>query len=244
MIRALKISGVSSLAGLAALVAMPAVADNHARLGVQGYVAKIWIDPLGCEHWVIDDGVEGFMSARLQRDGKPSCPYTANAVGLSGMEEIQMDTVAWTDPNGCQHWVSDHGMSAYMSPRIDRSGKPVCEGQVSVPATITLKADALFDTNKADLRPEAVAELNDFGAKMNKLNKKRLLITGHTDSRGSLPYNQRLSEQRAASVAAYLSQNYGIQSETLGRGESNPVGDNATKEGRQSNRRVEIAILD
>jgi OOP family OmpA-OmpF porin len=156
-----------------------------------------------------------------------------------------MDAIAWTDPNGCQHWVSDHGASAYMSPRLNRDGTPVCEGPAPVVAeTITLKADALFDTNKADLRPEAIAELDDFGTKMNKLNKSRLLITGHTDSRGSLPYNQRLSEQRAASVAAYLSQNYGLQAETAGRGESNPVADNETAEGRQANRRVEIAILD
>lgn len=242
---AIKLAGATGAIMLAVCFSAPAHADNHAKLGVQGYIPKIWIDPNGCEHWVIDDGAEGFMSARYTKEGKPSCPQAANAPGTAGLPEVTMDAVAWTDPNGCQHWVSDHGASAYMSPRLNRDGTAVCEGAApAAEETITLKADALFDTNKADLRPAAITELNDFGAKMNKLKKTRLRITGHTDSRGSIPYNQRLSERRAASVAAYLGQNFGLEAETAGRGESSPVADNATADGRQANRRVEIAILD
>ena len=133
-----------------------------------------------------------------------------------------------------------------MSSRLARDGRPVCPGAVqpAKPETITLAADALFDTNKSDLRPQAIAELNDFGTKMQRLGKKRVFIVGHTDSRASDAYNQRLSERRARSVAEYLQANFGIVSQTEGKGESAPVASNETREGRQANRRVEISLLD
>ena len=67
---------------------------------------------------------------------------------------------------------------------------------------------------------------------------------GHTDSKGSESYNQNLSERRASSAAEYL-QEQGLGSSrlnTVGRGESEPVATNETAEGRQQNRRVEVAI--
>jgi outer membrane protein OmpA-like peptidoglycan-associated protein len=156
------------------------------------------------------------------------------------------DATLWTDPNGCQHWVSDHGLGGYMTQRLSREGKPVCPGAQPAPPpeTITLNADALFDTDKSDLRPEAVAELNDFGAKAKQLGKQLIYVEGHTDSRASDAYNQALSERRAKSVAAYLEQNFGLTTQTAGKGESEPVASNDTSEGRQANRRVEITLLD
>lgn len=208
--------------------------------------ANIWVDPNGCEHWIIDDGVEGYLTPRRGRDGRPSCPKADGAPGTAGISQVEFEVVAWTDPRGCQHWASDHGLSGFMSERLARDGTPVCAGAKPVDKVgkFTLGADALFDTNKADLRPEAIAELNDFGAKMKKLNKKRLLIVGHTDSRGADDYNLSLSERRAKSVARYLDANFGLVSQTSGRGESEPIKDNATKAGQQANRRVEISILD
>ena len=184
------------------------------------------------------------MSARRDRSGKPIC--RGGSRDLSGVPVSSLTATIWTDPRGCEHWAIDDGGEGLLSERLARDGTPVCPGakKPEPPQTITLAADALFDTDKSNLRPEAVAELNDFGSKMNRLGKERVFIVGHTDSRASDAYNQALSERRAASVAAYLEQNYGVISQTEGRGEREPVGDNSTRDGRQANRRVEITLLD
>jgi OOP family OmpA-OmpF porin len=74
----------------------------------------------------------------------------------------------------------------------------------------------------------------------------KVRIAGHTDSRGSDEYNQRLSEARAKSVCEYLISR-GISADRLsyiGYGESRPIDTNDTEEGRQNNRRVELEILE
>ena len=72
-------------------------------------------------------------------------------------------------------------------------------------------------------------------------------IEGHTDSTGPEEYNQGLSERRANAIAAYLTDNKGVSAnrlKTVGYGESRPVADNATREGRQRNRRVIAVIIE
>ncbi len=99
-----------------------------------------------------------------------------------------------------------------------------------------------FDTNSANLKPAAdkkLGEVVDFAA---QYKDSSLAVTGYTDSRGSDKLNQKLSAKRAESVKAYLVKK-GVAAEritTKGEGAANPVGDNATKEGRAKNRRVEI----
>ncbi|MEM7212688.1 MAG: OmpA family protein [Pseudomonadota bacterium] len=208
--------------------------------------ATLWTDPLGCDHWLADDLSEGYMTTRLNRDGTPRCVGKADRSVLDAVPRVKLEMGLWTDPQGCQHWVRDDGGEGFMSQRLDLQGKPVCPGaRKSAPvSTVTLAADALFDTDKSDLRPEAIQELSEFGEKMRSLGKRSVFIVGHTDSRASKQYNQRLSERRAASVAAFLESNFGITAQTEGRGEQEPVASNATKAGRQSNRRVAINILD
>ncbi|MEL7471403.1 MAG: OmpA family protein [Pseudomonadota bacterium] len=204
----------------------------------------IWIDPNGCHHWMMDDGVEGYLTPRLNRDGTPRCPGVTPATypnAQNTTQRFEQEATLWTDRLGCQHWISDHGSAGFLSARLDRQGRPVCPGKQ--PQSVSLDADALFDTNKSDLRPEAVAELNEFGTMAQRLGKTRVRVEGHTDGRGSDAYNQTLSERRATSVAAYLSQNFGINSETKGFGETSPVASNDTAAGRQANRRVDITIL-
>lgn len=234
---------------VAATVSGPALAQQLTG-DLDNLEPQIWLDPNGCEHWLMDDGVEGYLSPRLNRDGTPKCPGVSQASfpnAQNNMPAFRQEATLWTDRLGCQHWIADHGGPGYLSARLDRQGRPVCPGRQApeaVPTAITLGADALFDTNKSDLRPEAVAELNDFGNKMRALGKSRVRVEGHTDSRASDAYNQGLSERRAASVAAYLAQNFGISAETRGFGESSPVQSNDTAEGRQANRRVDIILLD
>jgi outer membrane protein OmpA-like peptidoglycan-associated protein len=105
-------------------------------------------------------------------------------------------------------------------------------------------ADVLFDTGKYDVRPgtrEQLAKLSGIILAHPGLN---LQIEGHTDSTGSDEFNQRLSEQRAASVRSYLiAQGLAGDAVTaLGLGKNMPVADNSTAEGRQKNRRVEIIV--
>ncbi len=102
----------------------------------------------------------------------------------------------------------------------------------------------LFDTNSATLNAEGEAAMNSlFGALGEYKGITGINVTGHTDSRGSETYNQALSEQRAATVAALISQQYPDASMQIsGAGESRPAASNFTPEGRQQNRRVEVEI--
>ncbi len=110
---------------------------------------------------------------------------------------------------------------------------------------ITLRG-IYFDVNKTTIKPESRPALED-AAKILKENPAiRVEIQGHTDSQGSDEYNLKLSDGRAWSVVNYLVQNFGIDQSRLtakGYGESRPVADNSTAEGRALNRRVEFVIL-
>lgn len=103
-----------------------------------------------------------------------------------------------------------------------------------------------FDTGSDRLRPESTPTLKEIGDMLKAHPDLRILIEGHTDSTGNPQSNQVLSEKRAAAVKAFLEAEYGIQGsrlETRGFGDTKPVGDNGTPEGRQANRRVELVKL-
>lgn len=119
------------------------------------------------------------------------------------------------------------------------------EKQLLQERRFTFSAGVLFDFDKADLRPEAGAELDSLVIFLKKYPNAELGIAGHTDDVGSDEYNLELSERRAKAVFDYLISK-GIPAERLrsrGFGESRPVADNATEEGRQKNRRVECVLL-
>lgn len=110
---------------------------------------------------------------------------------------------------------------------------------------ITLKV--LFDFDQATLRPESHAAL-EAAAKIMKENPAiRVEIQGHTDSKGTAEYNQRLSEQRAQAVVDYLVDKLGIDRARLtakGFGLSKPVATNETEEGQAQNRRAEFHVVE
>jgi len=110
---------------------------------------------------------------------------------------------------------------------------------------ITFKSGLLFDSDKATLRPEAQTDLQQLSATLNKYNDTVILIEGHTDATGSDDYNLTLSQKRAQAVAAYLG-TYKVNPSRftiMGYGEAQPIMSNDTSEGRQANRRVELAIM-
>lgn len=107
-------------------------------------------------------------------------------------------------------------------------------------------SDVLFDTGKSTLKPGADLALNRLGEFMRQNPDTRLIVEGHTDSRGSDEYNQQLSQQRAQAVSDALA-NRGVTNgrvQVVGRGEGYPVASNDSAEGRQQNRRVEIIFSD
>lgn len=109
---------------------------------------------------------------------------------------------------------------------------------------VVLKNDVLFDYNSAALRRESRATLRDMAEVFRKYADTSISVEGHADSTGGDDYNQRLSEQRAASVKGYLVDE-GVPSSRIravGYGETRPKESNATPEGRQLNRRVEIHV--
>ncbi len=109
---------------------------------------------------------------------------------------------------------------------------------------ISLSADSYFDFDKSVLKPEGKESIKKATQVINEKNLKgTLLIEGHTDSMGSEEYNQRLSERRAEAVKDEFKKNIigeDIYYKTKGYGETRPVTDNKTKEGRAKNRRVDI----
>ncbi|MBD9563756.1 OmpA family protein [Pseudomonas sp. PDM09] len=126
-------------------------------------------------------------------------------------------------------------------PQYPASVKPV---EPPVSEVITLNGNVLFAYNQSELMPQARNELDSLMAKLQNTDVVSIKVIGHTDSQGSDAYNQKLSERRASSVAAYLL-SQGLAPNKLtseGRGESQPVADNDTEEGRAQNRRVELHI--
>jgi len=110
---------------------------------------------------------------------------------------------------------------------------------------VTYAADAFFDFDKAVLKPEGKAKLDDLVGKVKGINLEVIIAVGHTDSVGTDAYNQKLSVRRAEAVKAYLVSK-GIEKNrvyTEGKGEKQPVADNKTAEGRAKNRRVEIEVV-
>lgn len=101
-----------------------------------------------------------------------------------------------------------------------------------------------FASGSSEIDPAAYEALDRVATAMTALSAARADIVGHTDSAGRASYNQRLSEDRAEAVRAYVA-GKGVETarmSALGKGEAEPIADNATAEGRAANRRVEISV--
>ncbi len=141
--------------------------------------------------------------------------------------------------------------------------KEVCEPKAAAPVAaapkptaekITVAADALFDFDKATLRPEGKAKLDELVSKAKAIKLEVILVVGHTDRIGSASYNQKLSDRRAAAVKTYLVSK-GIETNrvyTEGKGKTQPVtgdkckGTKATKaliQCLQPDRRADIEVI-
>ncbi|MEJ2186569.1 MAG: OmpA family protein [Gemmatimonadota bacterium] len=109
---------------------------------------------------------------------------------------------------------------------------------------VTFPSGLLYDFDSSAVRPDAAQNLTALATSLNKYDNEDLLIVGHTDAVGSEAYNQALSVRRADAAAQYL-EAQGVSASrihTSGKGESEPIASNDTAEGRQLNRRIEVAI--
>jgi OOP family OmpA-OmpF porin len=112
-------------------------------------------------------------------------------------------------------------------------------------AKVTYAADAFFDFDKSVLKTEGKAKLDDLAGKLKGISLEVIIAVGHADAIGTDAYNQKLSVARSEAVKAYLVSK-GVEKNriyTEGKGESSPVADNKTAEGRAKNRRVEVEVI-
>ncbi len=109
---------------------------------------------------------------------------------------------------------------------------------------LTMPSNITFATNSSEVKPEFYTVLGAVAEVLTEYEKTYIDIAGHTDSSGSEEYNQELSQRRAMSVGNQLL-NRGVQNVRVvaqGRGETQPVADNATASGRAQNRRVDLKL--
>jgi outer membrane protein OmpA-like peptidoglycan-associated protein len=120
--------------------------------------------------------------------------------------------------------------------RVDRIGEGI---------KITFESGLLFDVDKSDLRSVSKDNLSKLAVILNKYPDTNVLIEGHTDSTGADDYNMRLSRERAQSVSSYITALNVVANRmsNQGYGETQPIALNDSSEGRQANRRVDVAIM-
>ena len=125
--------------------------------------------------------------------------------------------------------------------RIAAGGRDLYDA-LEADGRVTIR-DILFDTNSATIQSESAPILEQIGMMMQQHPELKLMVEGHTDDEGDFDWNMELSADRAASVKAYLVENFGIDADrmrTMGLGPTQPVDSNETQAGKQKNRRVEL----
>lgn len=142
------------------------------------------------------------------------------------------------------------GIGYYMDAQEAKLRKQLRNSGVSVQRdgdkiNLIMPGNITFATNSSNIQASFTSVLSSVALVLEEYNQTLVVVSGHTDSSGSAQYNQKLSEDRANSVANYL-RGQKIMSERLeivGFGETQPTANNQTVEGREINRRVEITLL-
>lgn len=182
------------------------------------------------------------VPAYAHEAGKANEAVVGDASGhcVSDGAGIPVRTSAWSDDKGavaCGATAAEPAPAAE-APAPAPAAQPVSE-------TTTLSAAALFDFDKDTIKADARPQLDAIADRVRSLDSvESVSIVGHTDSVGSDAYNENLSMRRANAVKNYLLDK-GVDAavmNTTGMGESKPVADNGSREGRAQNRRVEITL--
>ena len=164
----------------------------------------------------------------------------------NGTNELCWRDANWTPATaakGCDGAIVEAPKAAPAAPAA--AAAPKAAAPAVAASKVTYAADAFFDFDKAVLKPEGKAKLDDLAQKVKGINLEVIIAVGHTDSVGTDAYNQKLSIRRSEAVKAYLVSK-GIEKNriyTEGKGEKQPVADNKTSEGRAKNRRMEVEVV-
>jgi OOP family OmpA-OmpF porin len=164
-------------------------------------------------------------------------------VWKNGTNELCWRNASWTPATaaeGCDGAIVPAAAAPAAAPAAAAAAAPQAAA-----AKLTFASDAFFDFDRAVLKPEGRANLDGLVEKMQGINLEVVVAVGHTDSTGPAAYNQALSVRRAEAVKAYLVSK-GIEANRVyveGKGETQPVADNSTREGRAKNRRVEVEVV-
>jgi outer membrane protein OmpA-like peptidoglycan-associated protein len=127
---------------------------------------------------------------------------------------------------------------------VQESAAPLEVVETEKEIQVSLGSEILFDTGRYDLKPAATTALESLLMLLARYPEAPILIEGHTDSAGTAPSNQVLSDRRAAAVKQWLV-DHAISAASIttrGHGQTTPIATNDTPEGRQKNRRVEIRV--
>ena len=177
------------------------------------------VDVNGCR---LDDDKDGVANS----DDK--CPTTTMGVSV---DKTGCALVLDDDKDGVSN-SQDKCSNTVVGDKVDSNGCPIQSLSVN------------FDTNSASIKDEYLPEINDYAVFLRNYSNYNANIIGYTDSRGDQEYNQKLSEKRAHAVKDML-EDKGVDTQQLsweGKGESNPVADNTSKQGQAANRRIEVEL--
>ncbi|UFQ96527.1 OmpA family protein [Pseudomonas wenzhouensis] len=186
--------------------------------------------------------------AGLQKTDWPTCA-AVGGVGGAALGAIESSTWAGggalvgAGMAAAYCWV--HGADAQQVAVVEEE-VVVEEVAVAEPVeAVRVELDVKFDFDKAQVKQESYGDIKALADFMKQYPQTSTVVEGHTDSVGSDAYNQGLSERRASAVRDVLVNQYGVESgrvQAVGYGESRPVADNATADGRAINRRVEAEV--
>ncbi|MCM1281777.1 MAG: OmpA family protein [Alistipes senegalensis] len=168
-------------------------------------------------------------------------PYSAYAQTANGVIVRNATGLCWHTG----YWTPADAVPGCDGPLVKPAPAPVAVAPVPTSEKVTYAADAFFDFDKATLKPEGKAKLDEIVAGLQNMDVEVVVAVGHTDSVGAEAYNLKLSERRAEAVKAYLVSK-GVDPQkvyTEGKGEAQPIGNNKTREGRAKNRRVELEVV-
>ncbi len=191
-------------------------------------------------------------------------PYADNAqfYGLAGGKahfDTLFDTafVIWrkkglvTRPVDAKDWADSRFLqslaASYPGAKVEEPKMAAKAPGKNERAIINKQLEIHFTPNSAEIMPGSFFVLDSLGDTMTSFGNTYLRVEGNTDAKGSPTLNMTLSERRALAVKNYIVQNFPNidpnRFQTIGRGASNPVADNATEAGRQLNRRTEIKVI-
>lgn len=224
-----------------------------------GTPAGVKVDKDGCSLDSDGDGVPDYLDkcpgthAGVKTD-KDGCPLDSDGDGVPDYLDKcpATPTGVKTDKDGCPLDSDGDGVPDYLDKcpatptgeKVDQdgclTGTQRIEAEEGVALEETLRVE--FDTGKSIVKKQYHEVIGRLAAFMKKNPDLKIALEGHTDNVGGAAYNEKLSQRRVDAVKKYLVEKFGIEAfrlSTKGYGLTKPIASNATKEGRQKNRRVE-----